>query len=245
MAAARRASTVTAQKRTASSPFQALAAASQPLTGTRHSRAASRRMRGPRGAAAVIWPLQEIGNRAFEPQRVGIDETPAAPDAPAILEETARHPLRSRPTPEHDGFEQGQARIFVHANIQPPGEPRRIKKNRFLRQPVETGLCAQGEIDGELGQRSIRAVDLFGGGRRHRDRRASPSLDADIEAVPAGDTAAGVDQNGIEPRALSPWEPDAHGTAFLDAHGPGASVQGHGLEGNTTDGSLTLRGFEF
>ena len=123
-AATRSLSIVTAQKRTARRPFQALAAASPPpsfVSDAAHG-FKPRLGIGPHiqkgcDRSRVVGDVgffSKSADRAREPESIGVDQTPPAPDPPMIGKQPVRHALGARCAAENHRLEDAETSIFGH-----------------------------------------------------------------------------------------------------------------------------------
>ena len=117
---------------------------------------------------------------------IGIDKAAAAPDAPAILEQAvARSPRRAR---------SGRRRPLRTGSGAPSPasstssrRARRARSNRMVSCGSQSrrALSLKRQVDVQLRDRPVRAIDLFGGRRRDRHRGTGRASIAHGEAVAA------------------------------------------------------------
>ena len=212
-----------AQKRAIAKPFQAEMPTSPPkrlrgLANPRHQRLVARHdQRGADGDAALRDRRagELFADVAVEPHGFREHQPAAAAQPPAVDKTPGQHFLAHRGAAEHHDFAQQQRGALGKIDVDAPVHPRPVEQDGFLRQPGEMRARRGLQGDVELRRRSLRAIDFFGGGGRHREARALAGRDVDVKTVAAGDAARGVDEHRGKPLRFRRRKPHPQRAGFV------------------------------
>lgn len=131
-------------------------------------------------------------------QLFGMYQPAAMANAPAIPEQAMLHRFAHGLTPEQHGFDGDEFGGCVEIGFQPAGQRRAVEKNGFLRQPVQPGARPCGNAGGDGGGSGGCLVDLLAGLRRHHQRGAGSGNSLPFHFISAGQSAGGVDEDGLD-----------------------------------------------
>ncbi|MNL27353.1 hypothetical protein D3C87_1489400 [compost metagenome] len=141
-------------------------------------------------------------------------------------------------TPEQHGFDGDEFGGCVEIGFQPAGQRRAVEKNGFLRQPVQPGARPCGNAGGDGGGSGGCLVDLLAGLRRHHQRGAGSGNSLPFHFISAGQSAGGVDEDGLDLVGKRIRQADLGATFLEQLVQPAAPFDSLGYNASSATGAL-------
>src|SRR5215468_3925885 len=164
---------------------------------------------------------------ALDLEGIGPHQPPGSTHGPRIEQQARLKALARGGAAQHHHFGGEQRATGRDVGHGTAFQPRALKDDGLLRQPVECGafLHAHGDIDGARTGALGGAVDLLGGLGSGDGRRAGAKVDGHLERIAAGHPARRGDQHRQRRLAgLGLWEQNPAGIALIEIAEPGAAL---------------------